>query len=182
MVWRVNLVSCLRGMCYQAYTTFLPLYLAEEVGFDSKGVGFHLGLMFSVGIVASPAMGYLSDRVGRKMVLLPALLGLCLLSVLLALYGEGIALTLILFVLGLFLRSDYSLLSAMVLDVAGKGVATTTLGIVSFTRFVVGSVSPLIAGVLYERMGMDAVFYYVAGIYALAGVLLWTTRLRAAEG
>jgi predicted MFS family arabinose efflux permease len=181
MVWRVNLVSCLRGMCYQAYTTFLPLYLAEEVGLDSKGVGFHLGLLFSVGIVASPAMGYLSDRVGRKTVLVPALLGLCVLSVLLALYGQGIALTIILFLLGLFLRSDYSLLSAMVLDVVGQEVATTTLGIVSFTRFVVGAVSPLIAGVLYERIGMDAVLYYAAGIYALAGVLLWTTRLRTAD-
>jgi MFS-type transporter involved in bile tolerance (Atg22 family) len=60
-------------------------------------------------------------------------------------------------------------------------VATTTLGIVSFTRFVVGAISPLIAGVLYERIGMDAVLYYAAGIYALAAVLLSTTRLRAAD-
>ena len=181
MVWRINLVSCLRGMCYQAYTTFLPLYLAEELGFDAKGVGFHLGLLFSVGIIASPVMGYLSDRVGRKTVLVPALFGLCVLSVLLAMYGQGIALMIIFVLLGLFLRSDYSLLSAMVLDVVGKGVATTTLGIVSFTTFVVGAISPLIAGVLYEWEGMAAVLYYIAGIYALAAVLLLTTRLHAAD-
>ena len=181
MVWRVNLIAGLRGMCYQAYTTFLPLFLAEEAGFDSKGVGFHLGLLFSVGIVASPVMGYLSDRVGRKAVLVPALLGLCVLSVMLALYGQGIALTIIILLLGLFVRSDYSLLSAMVLDVVGKDVATTTLGIVSFTRFVVGAISPLIAGVLYERIGMDGVLYYVAGIYALAAVPLLTTHLQSAD-
>jgi hypothetical protein len=35
--------------------------------------------------------------------------------------------------------------------------------------------------VLYERMGMDAVFYYAAGIYALAAVLLLTTRVPRAE-
>ncbi|MBL7202043.1 MAG: MFS transporter [Anaerolineae bacterium] len=180
LVWRINLVSCLRGMCYQAYTTFLPLFLAEEVGFDSRGVGFHLGLLFSVGIVASPVMGHLSDRVGRKAVLVPTLIGLCVLSVLLALYGQGLALTAIILLLGLFIRSDYSLLSAMVLDVVGEGVATTTLGIMSFARFVVGAVSPLIAGVLYERTGMRAVLYYAAGIYALAAVLLLTTRLRRA--
>jgi MFS family permease len=177
MVWRVNLISCLRGMCYQAYTTFLPLYLAEELGFNSRGVGFHLGLLFTVGIVASPLMGHLSDRVGRKAVLVPTLLGLCALSVLLALFGQGMALTMIILVLGLFIRSDYSLLSAMVLDVVGKGVATTTLGIVSFTRFATSAISPLIAGVLYERMGMDAVLYYAAGIYALAAFLLMTIRL-----
>jgi MHS family proline/betaine transporter-like MFS transporter len=181
MVWRVNLVSSLRGMSYQAYTTFLPLFLAEEVGLDSKGVGFHLGLLFTVGIFASPLMGHLSDRIGRRAVLVPALLGLCVLSVLLALFGQGLTLTIIILVLGLFIRSDYSLLSAMVLDVVGEGVATTTLGIVSFTRFALSGISPLIAGVLYERMGMAAVLYYAAGIYALAAVLLLTTRLPRSE-
>jgi MHS family proline/betaine transporter-like MFS transporter len=155
--------------------------LAEEVGLNTKGVGLHLGLLFTVGIFASPLMGHLSDRIGRKAVVVPALLGLCLLSVLLALFGQGAALTIIILVLGLFIRSDYSLLSAMVLDVVGKGVATTTLGIVSFTRFAVSGVSPLIAGVLYERMGMAAVLYYAAGIYALAALLLLTTRLPRAE-
>jgi MFS family permease len=148
MVWRVNLVSSLRGMSYQAYTTFLPLFLAEEVGLDSKGVGFHLGLLFTVGIFASPLMGHLSDRIGRRAVLVPALLGLCVLSVLLALFGQGLALTVIIVVLGLFIRSDYSLLSAMVLDVVGEGVATTTLGIVSSTRFALSLFSTLLCEVI----------------------------------
>jgi MFS family permease len=180
-LWGVNLVAGLRGMCYQAYTAFLPLFLAEEVGFDSRGVGFHLGLLFSVGIVASPLMGYLSDRVGRKTVVVPTLLGLSVLSVMLAIYGQGRMLTVIIFALGLFLRSDYSLLSAMVLDVVGDSVATTTLGITSFTRFVIGAVSPVIAGFLYKAMGMAAVLYYVAGLYALAAALLLAIRLRSTE-
>ena len=70
-LWRVNLVSGLRGMCYQVYTTFLPLYLADELGFDSKAIGLHIALMFSAGIFASPLMGYLSDRLGRKAALVP---------------------------------------------------------------------------------------------------------------
>ena len=180
-LWCLNLVSALRGMCFQAYTTFLPLFLAEEMGFDSKGVGFHLGLLFTVGIVASPAMGYLSDRVGRKTVLVPTLLGLSVMSLALALYGEGVALTVLIGLLGLFLRSDYALLSAMVLDAVGENVATTTLGAMSFTRFALSAVSPLIAGVLYEKMGMDAVLCYVAGIYALAAILLLATRLPGVE-
>ena len=178
-LWGVNIVAGLRGMCYQAYTTFLPLFLAEEAGFDSKGVGFHIGLLFSVGIVASPLMGYLSDRVGRKTVVVPTLLGLSVLSVMLAAYGQGVMLTVIILLLGLFLRSDYSLMSAMVLDVVGQGVATSTLGITSFTRFVIGAISPLIAGVLYREMGMAAVLYYVAGLYALAATLLMAIRLRS---
>ena len=180
-LWAVNLVAGLRGMCYHAYTTFLPLYLAEELGFDSKGVGYYIGLLFSVGIVASPLMGYLSDRVGRKTVVVPTLLGLSVLSVALAVFGQGAMLIVIILLLGLFLRSDYSLMSAMVLDVVGQHVATSTLGITSFTRFVIGATSPLIAGVLYKNMGMAAVLYYVAGLYALAAMLLLAIRLRPAD-
>ena len=182
-LWRVNLVSGLRAMSYQVYSAFLPLYLADELGFDSKAIGFHIALVFSLGIIATPAMGYLSDRVGRKMVLIPSLIGSCVLSLLLALYGGGPWLAVILAVLGIFLRSDYSLLSATVLDIVGKGVATTTLGVMSFTTFVMGAISPLIAGALYERWGMSATLIYVATLFALATIVFITIRLpRKVEG
>ena len=179
-LWLINLVAAMRGMCFQAYTTFLPLFLTDEVGFGPKGRGLHIGLMFGAAMVASPAMGYLSDRLGRKTVVVPTLLGLSALSVLLALYGEGIMLTVLIGSMGLFMRSDYGLLSAMVLDAVGDNVATTTLGIVSFTRFTLSAVSPLIAGALYDSTGMDGVFFYAAGLYALGAVLLSLVRLPAA--
>ena len=177
-VWLLNLVSAMRGMCFQAYTTFLPLFLAEEIGFGSKGVGLHLGLLFSVGMVASPVMGYLSDRVGRKAVVVPTLVGLAVMSVVLALYGEGVMLTVIIAALGFFIRSDYPLISAMVLDAVGENVATTTLGVMSFTRFSLSAVSPLIAGYLYQRGGMDSVLFYAAGLYAVAAIVLLLAPLR----
>ena len=178
-LWRVNLVSAVRGMGYQVYTAFLPLYLADELGMDSRGVGFHIALLFSVGVIASPVMGHLSDRWGRKAVLVPTLLGSCVLTLALALFGRGAALTIIIALLGLFLRSDYSLLSAAVLDIVGQRVATTTLGVMSFTRFLLSAISPLIGGLLYDRLGMSAALYYVAGIYALAAVLYATTRIQS---
>lgn len=176
-LWLLNVVAAMRGMCFLAYTTYLPLFLAEEAGFGPKGVGFHIGLLFSVGIIASPVMGYLSDRMGRKTVVIPNLLALSGMTVVLAMYGEGIMLTVLIGVLGLFVRSDYALLSAMVLDAVGEDVATTTLGAMSFTQRALSAVSPLIAGVLYDRMGMDAVLFYVAGIYATAAVLLLLVRM-----
>ncbi|MBC7234636.1 MAG: MFS transporter [Chloroflexi bacterium] len=177
ILWRVNLIFGLRGMCYQIYTTFLPLFLADEVGFGAKEIGFHLGLLFVIGIVASPLMGYASDRVGRKAVVVPTLLSSAVLSLALALFGQGPALTVIIALLGLVLRSDYSILSAAALDIVGHDVATTTLGVLSFSRFVMAASAPLIAGAMYERWGMDPPLYLVTVLFALAGVLLATTRL-----
>ena len=182
-LWRLNVIAGLRSMCYQVYTTFLPLYLADELGFDSKAIGVYLALMFSVAIVVTPLMGYLSDRLGRKAMLVPTLAGSCILTLLLALFGRGVALIVVLALLGLFLRSDYSLVSAAVLDAVGdkhsktSALATTALGIVSFNTFLFSAVSPLIAGTLYKYGGMDAALYYAAALFAIATVVLLGTNM-----
>ncbi|MFH1141147.1 MAG: MFS transporter, partial [Chloroflexota bacterium] len=53
--------------------TFLPIYLREDLGFSSMGLGLYLSLAQVAGIGAQPLMGYLSDRLGRKAVLVPGL-------------------------------------------------------------------------------------------------------------
>ena len=180
-LWKVNLVAGFRGMSYVTYITFLPLYMSDDLGFGSVKLGLHTGLLVGVGIVATPMMGHLSDRFGRKQVLVPGLLGLCGLSLLLVNFGQGIPLIFILAGLGLFLYSDQPILSATVLDIVGRQVATTILGVLHFSRFVLSAMSPLIAGTLYDRIGVQATFYYTASLFALGAVLLVTIKLKPAD-
>ncbi|RJQ64977.1 MAG: MFS transporter [Desulfobacteraceae bacterium] len=176
-LWRVNVVAGFRGMCFNIYVTFLPLFMKEELGLSDESVGFHFGLLWAVGIVASPLMGHLSDRFGRKRVLVPALFYSCLLTMILALYGKGAMLTPLIALLGLSVRSDYSILSATILDIAGNTVATTMLGVLSFTRFILGAVSPLVAGALYQAFGMKATLFFVAALFASSAVIFASANL-----
>jgi MFS family permease len=180
-IWKVNLVAGLRGMCFTIYVTFLPLYMKEGLELSSRSIGFHFGLLWAVGIVSSPLMGHLSDRLGRKPVLVPALLCSSILTVVLALYGKGIMFTAIIFMLGIFLRSDYALLSAAILDIVGQKVATTMLGILSFLRFAMAAVSPLIAGYLYQVFGMQATLFFVAALFVTSAVVFACTDLAHAS-
>lgn len=177
-LWGINLVAGLRGMTYVAFTTFLPLYLRDELGLSSQAVGLHIGLLVLVGVIATPVMGYLSDRLGRKPVLIPGLLVLSALTVLLVTFGQGVMLALLIGLLGLFLYSDQPILMAAALDIVGRDVVTTTLGVLSFSRFTLSAVSPIIAGILYQTRGAEATFYYVAGLFALAAVTLLAVRLK----
>jgi len=179
-IWKVNLVAGLRGMCFTIYVTFLPLYMKEGLELSSQSIGFHFGLLWAVGIVSSPLMGHLSDRLGRKLVLVPALLCSSMLTVILALYGKGIMFTVIIFMLGIFLRSDYALLSAAILDIVGKQVATTMLGIISFLRFIMAAVSPLIAGYLYQNFGMQATLFFVAILFVTSAIVFASADLAQA--
>jgi MFS family permease len=170
-IWKVNLVAGLRGMCFTIYVTFLPLHMKEGLELSSQSIGFHFGLLWTVGIVASPLMGHLSDRFGRKPVLVPALLCSGTLTVILALFGQGIMFTVIIVVLGIFLRSDYALLSAAILDIVGQQVATTVLGVLSFLRFIMAAISPLIAGYLYQNYGMAATLFFVAALFVISAAI-----------
>ena len=87
----------------------------------------------------------------------------------------------LLILLGTFFYSDQPILTASALDIVGEGVATTTLGALSFARFVLSASSPIIAGYLYDAYSMDAVFYYVAGLMLLAAVVLAVTKLKPSE-
>jgi FSR family fosmidomycin resistance protein-like MFS transporter len=170
-IWKVNLVAGLRGMCFTIYVTFLPLYMKEGLQLSSPSIGFHFGLLWAVGIVASPMMGHLSDRFGRKPVLVPALLCSGLLTVILAIFGKGLMFTAIIAMLGIFLRSDYALLSAAILDIVGQKVATTMLGILSFLRFIMAAISPLIAGYLYQTYGMKTTLFFVAVLFVISAII-----------
>lgn len=177
-IWRINVVAGFRGMCFDIIAAFFPLFMKDELGLSSKSIGFHFGLLWAIGIITSPIMGYLSDRFGRKRVLVPALFYSSALIVALAIFGKGIMFAILLALLGISIRSDYSILTASILDIAGDKVATTMLGILSFTRFIMAAVAPLIAGALYQYVGMEATLFFVAGLFAVSGVIFLTVDLR----
>ena len=177
-LWGVILVAGLRGMAFLAFFTFLTLYLDEEAGLGEWARGLYFGLLVAVGVVSTPTMGYLSDRLGRKLVLVPGLLLLCILSLLMVPFGDGFTLPIIVAALGLFMFSDQPILTAAALDMVDEGVATSTLGVLSFSRFVMGGASPLVAGAMRDAWGFDAIFYYAAVLFALAAVVLTMVPLR----
>lgn len=178
ILWIVAFIGGIRGMAFIALITFLPIFL-NDLGMTPLVRNLHLGLLMAVGIVSTPVVGYLSDRFGRKMVLIPGLLLLAALSFLLSGAGVGILLVIIIALMGTFLFGDQPILTALALDVAGGRVPTTVLGILSFERFLLSAASPLIAGKLYDDYGgADTTFIYVAALFALGAITLLFVPLR----
>ena len=168
VMWGINVVSALRNASFVSLITFMPIYLDDELGMSLEARGFHIALLMLVGLVSTPLLGYISDRYGRKLVLVPAMLCLCVLTFLLVPFGQGLPLTLLVALLGVFLYSDQPILTAAVLDMVGHRVVNTTLGVMTLTRIVPTAAAPLIAGILYEDIGIHAIFYFVASVFALS--------------
>ena len=168
----ITLVAGLRGMAFVAYIPFLALYLNDALSLSAQSRGAHLTILVVVGIISTPIMGYLSDKFGRKIVLIPGMIFIGVMTVLLVPFsGNSIFLILILALLGTFLFSDQPILTAAALDLVGEGVAATTLGVLSFSRFLLSATSPIIAGILYN-INIDYTFYYIAGLFGVAALIL----------
>ena len=170
-------VVLLKGMGFDAIRLFIPIYLANELKMSYALVGVHVALLTALGTLALPFAGTLSDKFGRKAVLLPGLLAMVLLSVALVSVGSGIGLSLVIAAMGIFFYSLNQVLRAAVLDLAPKGAEATSYGLTFGSTQAIAAVSPLIAGFFKDALGIEFVFYYAALVIALAALVLFAIPL-----
>jgi MFS family permease len=136
------------------------------------GIGMHLGLLSSVGIASGPVLGILSDRIGRKRVILMVLIAKAILAVLMALLGSGVILTILVGLMGAFLFSLNPLVQAGALDIAeGKNLEGSMIGLLWGNNAAFSGISPTLLGFLISSLGYGILFWYIAATSAVAGIL-----------
>jgi len=157
--------------------TFLPIYLQEHLGYSSVALGIYIALLHAMGTLSQPALGLLSDRFGRKAVLLPSCLLLGIFFALLAVAPPGILLGLVIVAIGLFFYTLFNIFNAAVMDVAGSNVQAATYGLTSLITQLVVIPSPMITGYLIGGFGIKFAFV-LAGVFLLiAGLVLAPLQL-----
>ena len=174
-------VNVFTGMARLSIITFLPIYIQEDLDYSTLGLGVFWGLLHAMGAVSQPAMGYFSDKFGRKAVLLPSLVTFGLLYLALSVADPGIQLILVIGALGLFFYALATITQAAVMDVASDKVQASTVGIISVITQFVALPSPIIAGVLVTRYGTESTFLYAGSLTLLAALLLVVIRVPRSE-
>ena len=170
-VFMVMIASSFVGMARLSVTTFLPLYLAEEMNYDPFWLGFHWALLYAMGIFSQPMMGILSDRFSRKTVLLPSFATMGILYLLLPMPGGGFLLALIIAAMGMFFYGTGNIATAAVLDVASEQVQGTTQSFMTLFQQVVTLPAPIIAGFVVSHYGYPTVFYYSSALLFSAAIV-----------
>src|ERR1044071_4983883 len=144
--------------------TFIPIYIQEHLGYSPFALGVYIGLMHAMGTVSQPVLGHLSDRYGRKAVMLPSYAALAVLFFLLAFAAPGVQLGLVVSAIGLFFYTLINIANAATMDVAGAHIQGSSFGLTSL-------ITPLVAGYLVERAGILSAFW-LAGIFMLLGAVV----------
>lgn len=179
---RLAIVYGLRAMALVALVTILPLYLDNELALSPAARGFHIGLLIMIGLLTRPVVGHLSDRLGRKRVMVPGLVWSAAMTLALVVFDTGMPFTATVALLGLFLYPDQPVLTASVFDLVGPDVASTALGLVSFVGGLMAAASPLIAGALYQARGFGTVATYAATLFAASALSFGTIPIPESDG
>ena len=162
--------------------TFFPIYVQETLGYGSTGLGYYYMLLHVMGTVSQPILGYLSDRLGRKGVLLPAFVALGVLYTLIPLVRPGIPLGVVVTLISLFFYTLTNITAAAIVDVAGSRIQATSLGITFLSNSLFTLPGPVIAGYLIGLYGMGSVFYLSGGALLAAAVVIIPLRLYRGSG
>jgi MFS family permease len=121
-----------------------------------------------MGIFLGPVIGLVSDRAGRKPLIIAIMLVSTVLPVTMAWPGGGLALTVSVVVFGAFFFSVNSLTQAAAMDLTeGQRLEGTAIGLMWGSNAIFGAISPIIAGGLAAVWGFAATFYYVAALFFL---------------
>ncbi len=176
------IVTALRSVGQSSVMIFLPVYLREELEFSTSKVAIYLSLAQVVGIVAQPVMGYLADKFGYKPVLVPSMLIMSLLAMALGFadhepfFWEISWLVVTIMVMGTVLYALHAIFIAAAIEAAEGAVQSTVVSLIYGASFI-GTLSPVIAGLIWDNYGVEATFVY-GGALVLVGTLVLAVMLR----
>ncbi|HEX2825250.1 MAG TPA: MFS transporter [Burkholderiales bacterium] len=168
----VSISSSFRTMTQTGLLTFLPVYLAYQLHYSPLYVGVCMTLLQVGGFIAGPIGGHLSDKMGRKRVVMSSMLltGVMLIGMVLA--GKSVAFVLFVALVGFFLYAMRAVLQAWAVECTPKKLAGAGVGIQFAVTSFGGSVSPFLFGMIADATDVYVGFYFLAGTIILANLLV----------
>jgi MFS family permease len=157
----------------------LPIY-AHELGAGGFGIGLLFGSFSISRTLFIPYFGRLSDRRGRKPLIVPGLLAYALLSLAFIQAASVPALIAIRFAQGIASSALMPAIQAYVGDITPPGREGATMGLFNLSLFFGLALGPLLGGGLRDHFGIAATFAGMAAL-AFAGFVLTALLLPPAK-
>jgi MFS family permease len=169
----VSFSSACRTMTQVGLLTFLPVYLAYELNYSPFVVGICLTLLQVAGFIAAPIAGHLSDKMGRKRVVISSMLltGVTIMGM--ALAGKSLMFVLFIALVGFFLYAMRPVLQAWAVESTPQHLAGTGVGLQFGIQGLGASIAPALFGMIADAYDIYTGFFFLAGTIIFANVLVF---------
>ena len=163
---------------FGAFLGFLPLY-ARTAGLDDAAIAAVLALQLTVALLAKPFTGNLSDRFGRKPVIVLGLLATAAALPLIFRMTSFAGLLAAVPLLGLGIAAVTPATNALIADLVAARRLGTGMGVFGTIWDIGEAAGPIIAGILIGQIGYEPAFDAIAAIIAAVAVI-FAARVRLA--
>ncbi len=187
-IWKLILVAILSSFSFQVFWSYVVVYSVEEIGLSMMQWSYVSTIAnFAAACFMIPS-GYLSDRVGRKRIIVLSQLGLSLSSLSYAVSSgyPGIVTARVLGSVGEGLGGNVmgsvggAVWQALVTGVAPVDSRGSILGLMGTITGLVTTPAPVLGGYLYETFSPQAPFF-LSFVLALIGCLVFLVWVKEPE-
>jgi len=163
---------------FGAFLGFLPLY-ARNVGLNDGAIAVVLALQLTVALLAKPFTGNMSDRLGRKPVIVLGLFASAAALPLIFRMTSFAGLVAVVPLLGLGVAAVTPATNALIADLVAVRRLGTGMGVFGTIWDVGEAAGPILAGILIGQIGYEPAFDVIAAIIAVVAVA-FAARIRIA--
>jgi sugar phosphate permease len=173
---RALMLICISGgfrtLTQVGLMVFLPVYLAYEQGYSPIAVGVCMTVLQVAGLIAGPIAGHVSDKFGRRHVVLSSMVltGVTIVGMVFA--GQSFLFIVFVALVGFFLYAMRPVMQAWAVENTPKRLAGTGVGLQFTILSIGGSIAPASFGVIADTWGVYSAFYCLAGTIIAANLLV----------
>jgi len=168
----VLLVVMLSGGLWSGVSQWILTYINKTKGISLLIAGGLSTIQYTVGAFAQLIGGELSDKIGRKIILITGFIAYAISLIALVIApGNFVILLALVALLGFTFYVTQAPLSALLGDITPKNTVGVAYGINFTVKYGFGSILPFIATWISSDYGLDYVFYFFAILSGLALIL-----------
>ena len=171
----LSIGSAFRSMTQGALLTFLPLYLARVMNYSIEWIGLCMFALQACGFIAAPIAGHLSDKVGRRQIIMSSMSMTAVVILAMTFAGGTGWFVLLVAILGFFLFAVRAVLQAWLLDAVPPGMGGSAVGVLFGMQALGQAFGPLTAGIIADHYGIMSAFYFLAGTIIVANLMIFVT-------
>lgn len=143
---------------------FLPLFALEVLGAAPSTLGWLFALQTATTLAVRPLIGMLSDRTGRRGVIIAGLMVCCGAVILVSLATDLLVLAVAILIYAAGVAVTTAATSAFITDLSKRARYGAAHGVFGTIYDVGDALGPILAGVLVATMGYRPMFQAMAGI------------------